>query len=117
MDKFNARNVAAAGGRVTHLSACVGLPLWWGERPREPALAQRNELKSAREDARPTEVEGTHLPAVQKWLANKSCRARVQNIVNREIFAPQHTRGVLAKYAAHVTSASFGAVTDMDLKL
>ena len=24
---------------------------------------------------------------------------------------------VLAKYAAHVTSASFGAVTDMDLKL
>ena len=27
------------------------------------------------------------------------------------------TRGVLAKYAAHVTSASFGAVTDMDLKL
>jgi hypothetical protein len=37
--------------------------------------------------------------------------------VNREIFAPQHTRGVLAKYAAHVTSASFDAVTDMDLKL
>jgi hypothetical protein len=27
------------------------------------------------------------------------------------------TRGVLAKYAAHVTNASFGAVTDMDLKL
>jgi len=25
--------------------------------------------------------------------------------------------GVMAKYAAHVTSASFGAVTDMDLKL
>jgi hypothetical protein len=25
--------------------------------------------------------------------------------------------GVLAKYAALVTSASFGAVTDMDLKL
>ena len=32
-------------------------------------------------------------------------------------FAPRYTRGVLAKYAAHVTSASFGAVTDMDLKL
>ena len=31
--------------------------------------------------------------------------------------APRYTRGVLAKYAAHVTSASFGAVTDMDLKL
>jgi dihydroxy-acid dehydratase len=31
--------------------------------------------------------------------------------------APRYTRGVLAKYAAHVTSASFGAVTDMDLEL
>ena len=31
--------------------------------------------------------------------------------------APRYTRGVLAKYAAHVTSASLGAVTDMDLKL
>jgi dihydroxy-acid dehydratase len=31
--------------------------------------------------------------------------------------APRYTRGVLAKYAAHVTSASEGAVTDMDLKL
>ena len=31
--------------------------------------------------------------------------------------APRYTCGVLAKYAAHVTSASFGAVTDMDLKL
>ena len=31
--------------------------------------------------------------------------------------APRYTRGVLAKYAAHVTSASFGAVTDADLKL
>jgi dihydroxy-acid dehydratase len=31
--------------------------------------------------------------------------------------APRYTRGVLAKYAAHVTSASFGAVTDKDLKL
>ncbi len=31
--------------------------------------------------------------------------------------APRYTRGVLAKYAAHVTSASFGAVTDLDLKL
>lgn len=30
---------------------------------------------------------------------------------------PRYTRGVLAKYAAHVTSASLGAVTDMDLKL
>ena len=25
---------------------------------------------------------------------------------------PRYTRGVLAKYAAHVTSASLGAVTD-----
>ena len=31
--------------------------------------------------------------------------------------APRYTRGVLAKYAAHVTSASFGAVTDAELKL
>src|SRR6185312_5900052 len=31
--------------------------------------------------------------------------------------APRYTRGVLAKYAAHVTSASQGAVTDADLKL
>jgi dihydroxyacid dehydratase/phosphogluconate dehydratase len=29
----------------------------------------------------------------------------------------EYTRGVLAKYASAVTSASFGAVTDMDLKL
>jgi dihydroxy-acid dehydratase len=27
------------------------------------------------------------------------------------------THGILAKYAAHVTSASLGAVTDADLKL
>jgi dihydroxy-acid dehydratase len=31
--------------------------------------------------------------------------------------APRYTRGVLAKYAAHVTSASLGAVTDADLEL
>ena len=31
--------------------------------------------------------------------------------------APRYTRGVLAKYVAHVTSASLGAVTDADLKL
>src|SRR5438309_7493334 len=31
--------------------------------------------------------------------------------------APRYTRGVLAKYASAVTSASLGAVTDMDLKL
>ena len=30
---------------------------------------------------------------------------------------PRYTRGVLAKYAAHVTSATEGAVTDKDLKL
>jgi dihydroxy-acid dehydratase len=30
---------------------------------------------------------------------------------------PRYTRGVLAKYAAHVTSASKGAVTDADLEL
>jgi hypothetical protein len=30
---------------------------------------------------------------------------------------PRCTRGVLAKYAVHMTSASFGAVTDLDLKL
>jgi len=31
--------------------------------------------------------------------------------------APRYTRGVLAKYAAHVTTASLGAVTDADLML
>ena len=31
--------------------------------------------------------------------------------------APRYTRGVLAKYAAHVTSASEGAVTDAELDL
>jgi len=31
--------------------------------------------------------------------------------------APRYTRGVLAKYAAHVTSASEGAVTDSELNL
>ena len=31
--------------------------------------------------------------------------------------APRYTRGVLAKYAHTVTSASLGAVTDADLKL
>jgi dihydroxy-acid dehydratase len=31
--------------------------------------------------------------------------------------APRYTRGVLANYAAHVTSTSLGAVTDADLKL
>jgi dihydroxy-acid dehydratase len=31
--------------------------------------------------------------------------------------APRYTRGVLAKYAAHVTSASLGAVTDEGLEL
>jgi dihydroxy-acid dehydratase len=30
--------------------------------------------------------------------------------------APRYTRGVLAKYAAHVTSASLGAVTDADFE-
>jgi len=30
---------------------------------------------------------------------------------------PRYPRGVLAKFAAHVTSASEGAVTDKDLKL
>ena len=30
---------------------------------------------------------------------------------------PRYTRGVLAKYASHVTSASLGAVTDADLKV
>ncbi len=30
---------------------------------------------------------------------------------------PRYTRGVLAKYVAHVASASLGAVTDADLKL
>jgi dihydroxy-acid dehydratase len=30
---------------------------------------------------------------------------------------PRYTRGVLAKYASAVTSASLGAVTDQNLKL
>jgi dihydroxy-acid dehydratase len=35
----------------------------------------------------------------------------------RAILKPRYPRGVLAKFAAHVTSASEGAVTDKDLKL
>lgn len=31
--------------------------------------------------------------------------------------ALRYTRGVLAKYVAHVTSASLGALTDAELKL
>lgn len=30
---------------------------------------------------------------------------------------PRYTRGILAKYAAHTTSASLSAVTDVGLKL
>jgi len=52
-----------------------------------------------------------------KWFANKSSRSRVQNIMNRERVVPQCTRDLLAKYTAHATSASCGAVMDMDLKL
>jgi dihydroxy-acid dehydratase len=33
-----------------------------------------------------------------------------------ECDAPRYIRGVLAKYAAKVTSATLGAVTDADLK-
>jgi len=39
------------------------------------------------------------------------------NRVARKQPKPRYTRGVLAKYAAHVTSAREGAVTDADLKL
>ena len=42
-------------------------------------------------------------------------RKKAWNPAKRD--APRHTRGVLAKYAAHVTRASLGAVTDADLKL
>src|SRR5207247_3022274 len=40
-----------------------------------------------------------------------------KRLTNWKVPKPRYTRGVLAKYAAHVTSASFGAVTDADLKL
>jgi len=45
------------------------------------------------------------------------CRLSLEKKIMCGLFAPAKTRGVLAKYAAHVTSASLGAVTDMDLKL
>jgi len=38
-----------------------------------------------------------------------------QRLANWQQPTPRYKRGVLAKYAAHVTSASFGAVTDKDL--
>jgi hypothetical protein len=51
-------------------------------------------------------------------------RARVREVVKTIMEmtelkqpAPRYPRGVLAKYAAHVTSASLGAVTDDGLKL
>jgi dihydroxy-acid dehydratase len=47
-------------------------------------------------------------------ISAKELKARRQT---RKPMKPRYTRGVLAKYAAHVTSASLGAVTDKDLKL
>src|SRR6266567_3470708 len=48
-----------------------------------------------------------HIPAAELKKRRKAWRAP----------KPRYTRGVLAKYASTVTSASFGAVTDADLKL
>jgi len=44
----------------------------------------------------------------------KKCK-QVWNPAGRDVL--RYTRGALAKYAAHVTSASVGTVTDMDLEL
>lgn len=41
----------------------------------------------------------------------------VKRLANWKTPAPRYTRGVLAKYASHVASASEGAVTDKDLPL
>ncbi len=41
----------------------------------------------------------------------------LKRLANWNTPAPRYTRGVLAKYASHVTSASEGAVTDKDLPL
>jgi len=49
------------------------------------------------------------LPAVESKKRKKSW-----NPVRPD--APRYTRSVLAKYAAYVTSASLGAVTDAELK-
>ena len=47
--------------------------------------------------------------------ANEPDRRRIEEA--QECAEARYTRGVLAIYAEHVTSASFGAVTDADLKL
>ena len=57
-----------------------------------------------------TDAEKRELPlrgALRNWPAIDAWRKP----------APRYPRGVLAKYAHTVTSASLGAVTDADLKL
>ena len=51
-------------------------------------------------------------PEANETEVERLLRQRIE--LERDI---KPTRDVLAKYAAHVTSASEGAVTDMDLKL
>jgi hypothetical protein len=58
MDKFNARNVAAAGGRVTQLSPCVVSNLFGARLRRRPAAALRLALR-----AQPRSEESEKLPA------------------------------------------------------
>jgi hypothetical protein len=51
-------------------------------------------------------------PEANETEVERFLRQRIE--MERDI---KPTRGVLAKYAAHATSASLGAVTDDDLKL
>jgi dihydroxy-acid dehydratase len=51
--------------------------------------------------------------AISLNLSGKEIKARMKTWRPKK---PKETRGVLAKYASHVTSASEGAVTDKDLK-
>jgi dihydroxy-acid dehydratase len=55
-------------------------------------------------DAQKREIT-LHLPA-------KEIKTR---LTNWKAPKPRYTRGVLAKYARHVSSAHLGAVTDLDL--
>jgi dihydroxy-acid dehydratase len=81
-------------GHVTP-EACVGGPI---------ALVKNGDLITI--DAVKRQIT-LHIPAKELQARRKAWKPR----------KPRYTRGVLAKYAAHVTSASLGAVTDLDLNL
>ena len=55
----------------------------------------------------------------EKRQVTRSPIRRIEAAVRKSWMKPalRYTRGVLAKYTAHITSTSLGAVTDIELKL